>query len=202
MRRFFISSLLVMSLNACGPAQESKTSAPDPAPISATPMVDGAPAHTPDPEKTDCGTVSFDGYCGIAFGMSAREAESAFRGVPLVPQMMDENDPPETACYFLNEPSGAYLYGFMVENDSIQRVSISTEDIQTDAGARVGMTREALLELYPDARSEPNAYTDFDNLIVNGDAGHKIIFEFLSDDTAYIYRAGIEPGIDYIEGCL
>ena len=133
--------------------------------------------------------------------MTGSEARDAFEGEALELGIINEADPIDTACYFLNEPSKDRRYSFMVEDDTVQSVYVRDPAVLTSDRAHVGMTRDQLVAVYPDARMAPNKYTEFENLIVDGEDGAKIVFEFLSDDTAYIFRTGIKPGIDYVEGC-
>lgn len=202
MKHILLAVSALALLSACGKSE------PDPAPdVTPPPEMTAIPdIPVPEPEtaempSTSCNAVSLTGYCGVEYGMSAKAAKVAYPD-ELNSDVMFEGDPLETACYYLNDTSGEYKFGFMVEGGSVLRVDVRTPDIPTDLGAKVGMTRDQILALYPNATSEPNKYTpEIADIIVQGENGAKLVFLFTQDQILDNYHAGISPGVDYVEGC-
>lgn len=189
-------------LTACGKSEPKPI--PEVTPPPETKAMQGIPVSrpkTPEPTSTSCDTVSQTGYCGVEYGMSAEAAKDAFP-FELNSDVMFEGDPLETACYYLNDTSGEYKFGFMVEGGKVLRVDVRTPDIPTDLGAKVGMTRDQVLKLYPNATTQPNKFTpEIADIVVQGKNGAKTVFLFTQDQKLDNYRAGISPGVDYVEGC-
>lgn len=145
--------------------------------------------------------VSGDGFGAVRFGMKIAEAEAAL-GVKL------KNDPATNeseACRYY-APVGAFpgLF-FMVADGVIVRADVQeTKDIVTDKGAKIGDTEQRVLDLYKGrVRVEEHAYWGPEGhyLKITGSDG-KVQLVFDTDGkTVQSYHAGVEPQVQYIEGC-
>jgi hypothetical protein len=102
-------------------------------------------------------------------------------------------------CVYAKAPAAPGLL-VMLFAGKVVRVDVITEGLATAAGVRVGDTEERVRELYPELRVEPHKYTDGHYLVVDGDAGRRLVFE---TDGARVtrYRAGAIPQVDWVEGC-
>lgn len=152
-----------------------------------------------DPAQSECGLVNATGYCGTLFGMTREEAMASSKiGLAADISELDED---EQACYYLEPPSQSF--GFMMVEGIVRRLDVFDGGIPTDIGAEIGMSKEKVLALYPEASLSPNFYTGDDDIIITLENGNKLIFETDSTDTAIdLYRVGESPAIDYVEGCL
>jgi hypothetical protein len=96
---------------------------------------------------------------------------------------------------------------FRVVDSMVVRIDVYTDSLETDLGARVGMTETQIQSLY-DHRLvvQPHPYTAPDGhyLILDPDpadsTGPTMIFETLRD-TVRNFRAGRKPAVLWIEGC-
>jgi hypothetical protein len=102
-------------------------------------------------------------------------------------------------CVYAKAPAAPGLL-VMLFAGKVVRVDVIIEGLATAAGARVGDTEERVRELYPGLRVEPHKYTDGHYLVVDADAGRRLVFE---TDGARVtrYRAGAVPQVDWVEGC-
>ena len=189
----------LFALAACGnDAEPPVITDPTGTPIpedTATPE----PVPMPEPEQTAgyCGAVSASGYCGVDVGMTVDEARDAFKGGTLE----GEDGEAESSCFYLHSASTDQPVYFMFVDGIMNRVDIQTPGIMTEAGAEVGMMLDGLVRLYPGGEQRPNKYVPEQPDLVVEDGDGKYIFE--TDESAHVsvYRAGISPGVDYVEGC-
>jgi hypothetical protein len=100
-------------------------------------------------------------------------------------------------------PKGTSL---MVIKDTVVRVDVYNAGILTPEGAGVGDTEARLREIYG-ARAvvTPHKYTGPEGHYVTvmdpaADSLHMTIFE-TDGDKVLQYRAGVAPGVQYVEGC-
>jgi hypothetical protein len=145
--------------------------------------------------------VTGDGFGAVRFGMKIAEAEAAL-GVKL------KNDAAENesdACrYYV--PQGAFPgLLFMTEDGVIVRLDVQeTKDIVTDKGAKIGDSESHVLGLYKGrVRVEEHEYTGPEGhylVVTGGDGKVQLVFE-TDGKTVVSYRAGVEPQVQYVEGC-
>ena len=150
-------------------------------------------------EPAMCDTVDPDGFCGVKFGMSAEEADAAFPGA-LVGEPV--NDIESEACFYKRRADDDYDVLFMFVDGAFARVDIRSPEIPTVAGAKVGMTLDAVQSLYPGSARKPDFYSaPAENLIVDLGGGSFAIFEEDAAGVVTAYRVGVKPAVDYVEGC-
>jgi hypothetical protein len=145
-------------------------------------------------------TVTGDGFGALRFGMKVAEAEAAL-GHKLTPfNAADE----ETCRYY--RPEGALPgLSFMTADGVVVRLDVQdTQEIKTDAGAKIGDAESHVLDLYKGrVEVQPHKYTGPEGhyLVVKGGDG-KVQLVFETDGAKVLnYRAGVEPQVQYVEGC-
>lgn len=192
MRR--IAIVLPFLLAACSeppPPAVTQTPPAQPAPV--------APAPPPAEPVPVASVSSYAGYRDTRFGMD----EAAFRAAwkePLAGSADGE------ACYFLWPTTAAVPsdFAFMFEGGKFVRYS-TEKDIETaPGGGKVGMMEEQIAALYPGRIEEqPHKYVDGRYLRIKSDTGDHGVLIFEADDkgTVTSWRVGVEPQIDYVEGC-
>jgi hypothetical protein len=144
--------------------------------------------------------VHGDGYGSLRFGMKLDEAEKAL-GHKLAP--FNANDE-ETCRYYKAEGALANL-AFMTADGVVVRLDVQPgSGIVTDAGAKIGDSEARVLELYKGrVEVQPHKYTGPEGhyLVVKGGDG-KVQLVFETDGAKVVsYRAGVEPQVQYVEGC-
>jgi hypothetical protein len=93
----------------------------------------------------------------------------------------------------------------MVVNDTVVRVQVDSAGVPTERGASVGDPESRVLELYGSRIvTQPHKYMGptGHNLIVTdtADARRRLIFE--TDGQQVVrFRVGLEPSVDWVEGC-
>lgn len=199
LKRTLLGAAALLALGACS----EKTSAPaEAAPATgAEAPAETAAASAPTPEAAtiaqECGAVTASGYCGLTWGMTADAAAAAFPG-GLVGEPMDQD---EAACFYKRRADTDYGALFMFLDGALARVDVQSADIQSEAGATVGMAFDAVEALYPGSKRQPNHYTaPLEDLIVDLGQGAFAVFE-QEDGVVSHWRIGVKPAVDFIEGC-
>jgi hypothetical protein len=144
-----------------------------------------APGETAEPAEW---VVSDAGVGSIRIGMTADELRPH---VETLGQL--------EGCVYAKVPAVPGLL-VMLFGGKVVRLDVIAEGLATAGGARVGDTEQRVRELYPAIQVEPHKYTDGHYLVVDGNAGRRLVFE---TDGARVtrYRAGAVPQVDWVEGC-
>ncbi len=157
-------------------------------------------AATADPRLVQaCGVVSDTGFCRVRIGMTLAEARAAF------PEPLDSFGGDSAAsleCVMVYPEGRPEQFTFMLVNDRVARVDILVDGYLTDQGARVGWYEDDVLRVYGDrAKVFPNKYDDTKHdIVVDTRFNYQIIFE--TDGKKVLkYRAGVLPGVGFVEGC-
>lgn len=140
--------------------------------------------------------VTFNSFGTVEVGMTVAQAEQAL-GAKLVRREGSEN-----ACYYV-EPESLPGVRFMVTNEKIARVDISSANYATDKGAKVGDTEGMIIEdLYPRARVQPQKYDEkkHDIEIYSADEKYLIIFE-TDGNRVTGFRVGNREEVSQVNGC-
>ena len=191
----YIAIVLPFVLAACSeppPPAVTQTPPAQPAPV--------APAPPPPAEPIPVASVaSYAGYRGARFGMD----EAAFRDAWKEP--LNGSAEGET-CYFLWPTTATVPSDFAFMFDGGKFVRYSTEkDIETaPGGGKVGMMEEQIAGMYAGRIEEqPHKYVDGKYLRIRSDAGDDGVLIFETDEQGVVtsWRVGVEPQIDYVEGC-
>ncbi len=213
-------ALFALALSACnaerppaGDGQQAPAAnaadamANDPAapPPMDQPAEDVPPATAPVPRQAnqapDLGLVRMDGYGDLRFGMTADEAKQAWGG--------ELNGVPAEGggCYYLTPkwikvPSE---FAFMVEGGKFVRYDIGTDREVAPGGGKVGMGIDELRRLYAGRIEEaPHKYMEGGKYLKvadrNGGDG-KLVFATDAGGKVTSWRVGVQPQVDYVEGC-
>jgi hypothetical protein len=157
-------------------------------------------AKTADPRLVEaCGMVSDTGFCRVRIGMTLAEARAAF---PEPLESFAGDSAASLECVMVYPEGRPEQFTFMLVNDRVARVEILVDGYLTDKGARVGWYEDDVLRVYGDrAKIFPNKYDDTKrDIVVDTRFNYQIIFE--TDGKKILkYRAGVLPGVGYVEGC-
>lgn len=92
---------------------------------------------------------------------------------------------------------------FMVEDGIVTRADALSPQIQNKLQIRIGTSLEEVKRRYPAVEVKPHKYDD---------TGHYLIFKSKDKKRAILFeegggkvtdtRAGVEPSVEYVEGCL
>lgn len=140
--------------------------------------------------------VTEHGIGKLTAGMTVAEAKAAVPGFS-VPASRDS-----TACTYGKAnslPAGVFV---MVEGGKVARVEVRRGSVATSAGAKIGDSEERIKSLYPSATSTPHKYLPAGHYLNYAPSGSndKIVFE-TDGKRVTTYRAGMQPQVDYVEGC-
>jgi len=182
-----VPMLSVLLLTACSGEQAKQTPSEE--------------AKTADPRLVQaCGLVSDTGFCRVRIGMTLAEARAAF------PEPLESFGGDAAGqgleCVMVYPAGRPEQFTFMLVNDRVARVDILVDGYLTDKGARVGWYEDDVLRVYGDrAKVFPNKYDDTKHdIVVDTRFNYQIIFE--TDGKKVLkYRAGVLPGVGYVEGC-
>lgn len=142
--------------------------------------------------------VDENGYGGVAFGMSSKEARSSFTDGELIEDFWDETK----SCYYLCVDGTNCGVAFMVVDDSVQRLDVYSENFSTKSGVSIGTTLGEAEKIYPQSKRKPNFYTyPEEDLVVRLGDKVSVIFEQGQPDVINFFRIGLEPAINFHEGC-
>lgn len=152
------------------------------------------------PVAAQAWTVSNRAVGPVRFGMTMAEASIATGGRLRVDDCFD------SCCHV--SLAGTDDVGFLSENGIITRVQVMTPQIRTLSGRGVGDSEATVRRAFPgQIRSEPHTYDE---------RGHYLVFvpRDRADrrETGLIFdtdgqrvtgvRAGLQPSVGYVEGCL
>lgn len=142
--------------------------------------------------------ITTAGYGPAKIGMTVAEASAAL-GVKLV------SDAPvdEPKCHYMRpEPAVEGLW-FMISDDRVVRVEVTTPGITTRSGLGVGDSEARVKELLPSAEVTPHKYVAPDGnylTVWSADRKAAVRFETLQGKVTSFY-AGRVPEVEYVEGC-
>lgn len=157
-------------------------------------------AKTADPSLVQaCGPVSDTGFCHVRVGMTLAEARAAF---PQPLESFGGDSAASLECVMFYPEGRPEQFTYMLVNDRVARVDILLGGYITDKGAQIGWSEDDVLRVYGDrAKVFPNKYDDTKHdIVVDTRFNYQIIFE--TDGKKVLkYRAGVLPGVGFVEGC-
>lgn len=140
--------------------------------------------------------LSATGYGAIKFGAQLSDVEKM-----VSEQVEKPSDEDEAACRYVQFKAYPET-DFMVEDGVITRAEVS-EKAENNLNISVGWRLEKVKEKYPSVLLEPHHYDP---------NGHYLIFKSVDGKTAIVMeesdgkithiRGGLEPSVEYVEGCL
>jgi hypothetical protein len=91
---------------------------------------------------------------------------------------------------------------FMIEDGILTRAD-ARKNIKNSANVGIGMSLTKVKGLHPSIKIEPHKYDDEGHyLILKTDDGRAAIVSEESNGKVTDIRAGMEPAVEYVEGCL
>jgi len=168
------------------PEYDGEWSAEDDAPAPAEPDFD---RH--DDEARSIGS-HWGGVGPAQFGMHFDEVENSWRG---------EFDAEETGeCFYANDDGAGPA--LMFERGRFVRYDVDTPGLRAPGGGRVGMDYSEILQVYGQVERLPHKYTEGEYLRVESPNGDSVLlFETDPEGVVTGWRMGVEPQVDYVEGC-
>ncbi|WP_293102267.1 hypothetical protein [Moorena sp. SIOASIH] len=146
--------------------------------------------------------IAINGIGPITVGMTVKEASQAGQ-VKLVQQTSGGE---ERGCLFY-DPEGIENIGFMVTEGKIARVYISSPEISTLSGVKVGDNLEKVMsvygkkiEIYPHVYVPGGKYALFVPTD-SSDKNYRVMFEANAEGKVVGISAGKLPEVRYLEGC-
>ena len=190
---------LVFALAACNnPGSVDDTTATIPPAPMDQPAQDVPPATAPPPAPS-AGLARFDGYGDMQFGMTEAQARAAWGG--------DLNGDAGDGCHYLNpvwEHAPSY-FAFMFDGGKFVRYDVGNDTEMAPGGGKRGMDEGEIRSLYAGRVGEsPHKYVDGGKYleVVAGDGREgKLVFETYAAGQVSAWHAGVEPQVDYVEGC-
>ena len=164
----------------------------------------GVPSREPGPGATegdagliDAGwVVGFESYGPVPLGVSLDVAKE------VVGNAIDQAGAGEE-CDLAFIHGGRGGVSLMVVGGRLVRVDVSSPEVETDRGAKIGDSEDRIRELYGEGvELQPHKYTDGHYLIARapGSSPFRIIFE-TDGRNVLRYRAGALPEVGWVEGC-
>jgi hypothetical protein len=138
--------------------------------------------------------LSPQGYGAVVFGKPLAAAEKRLGRAHALEARNAE-------CYYVSFARYPKVY-FMVENGIVTRAEADVP-LENSAGIQLGMTVDQIRQRYSRARIEPHHYDDTGHYVIlpTRDGRAALLFEASGGVTNSI-RAGREPAVEYVEGCL
>ena len=171
---------------AAEPAAPAPVSAPAPSPAGAVPVA--------------ASDADWQGYGAAQLGIDAEQLRTAWTGE------LQGDIAADGGCYYLSP--AAHSEGgpfFMLEEGKFVRYDVRGGDTAAPGGGRIGMDLAQLQALYPPAEPlQPHKYVEGGKVLrvpaTDGSQG-VLVFELGADGKATIWRVGLPPQVDYVEGC-
>ncbi|HZF98573.1 MAG TPA: lectin, partial [Pseudoxanthomonas sp.] len=194
--------LMVMAVAGC-----SRDASPTAAEVVQDPTVDSA-AGVAFPEPAEVATPAdpaqaarFEGYGDIKLGSTAAEARQAWGGD------LEGSVSEPGACHYLfpawAKSSGEL--GFMIEGGRFVRYDVGSDKETAPGGGKVGMTGDEIRALYGDVvQAGPHKYVEgaqYLSIAAGGEGAAKLVFETDASGSVTVWRVGLPPQVDYVEGC-
>jgi hypothetical protein len=143
-------------------------------------------------------TLSTQGYGPIRHGMTRADAERLMD----TPLRTQDNSPLDAGCDYLYPVKGHKGISFMVLNGRITRVNVTTKDVATRTGARVGDSVAKLHSLFGSSLEiETHKYDASGKYFYIWESSRKRgeKFEVIGGRVKSIYAG--DDSIDLVEGC-
>ena len=191
-----ISLFAAVLLVACQRTPPAEPPAAEPA---ATPAA--APAPSPASTAPVAGSdADWQGYGAAQLGIDVDQLRAVWGS-----ELQGEAGA-DGACYYLSP--AAHSEGgpfFMLEGGRFVRYDVRGGDTAAPGGGRIGMDLTQLQALYPQAEPvQPHKYVADGKVLrvpaTDGSQG-ALVFELGADGKATVWRVGLPPQVDYVEGC-
>jgi hypothetical protein len=143
--------------------------------------------------------VTMQGIGPLRAGMNVTQASAALGAVIPPPP------PDSSACAERLVPGAPGRVSMMIVGGNVVRIDVLDSLVATAEGARVGDSEARIHMLYGDRLSvQPSKYTSGNYLVVlprvSDEAEHRLVFE-TDGRRVTRYRAGLQPQVEWVEGC-
>ena len=138
--------------------------------------------------------LSAEAYGPVVFGSQLVDVERTLN----VRASRDHEDP---FCYYVHLPQHPGVE-FMIEQGVVTRAEVNA-DVPNTLSIKVGAPLAQIKKAHPDIIVKPHKYVSNGFYLVSKTVNGKnaIVMEVVDDKVTKI-RAGIEPSVEYVEGCL
>jgi hypothetical protein len=143
------------------------------------------------------GLAHFDGYGDMKFGMDEAAARKAWAG-ELNGKVQGD------MCTYLNPKNNKSMsyFAFMFEGGKFVRYDVGNDKEVAPGGGRRGMTAAEIQKLYAGrVQASPHHYVKGGQYLKVRGEGGAIVFETDAKGVVTEWHAGVEPQVNYIEGC-
>ncbi|MEO5565475.1 MAG: lectin [Luteimonas sp.] len=197
--------LMVLALAACNAEAPAQDTDQTPPPLD-QPAQDVPPATAPVPvpePKADSGLARFDGYGDMRFGMTEAEMTKAWGGT----LNGDASGAAADQCHYRNPVSNPVpsYFAFMIDGGKFVRYDVGNDKEVAPGGGRRGMGADEIRSLYPGRVAESaHKYVEggkYLTVAADDGSGGKLVFETDAAGKVSEWHVGVEPQVDYIEGC-
>lgn len=132
------------------------------------------------------------GVGAAQFGMDFDEIEDSWQG--------EFGGDESGECFYANEDGAGPA--LMFERGRFVRYDVDSPALRAPGGGQVGMEYTEILEVYGHVERLPHKYTEGEYLRVESPDGDSVlVFETDEDGVVTAWRMGVEPQVDYVEGC-
>ena len=187
-------SLFAILLVACQrtPPAEPVAAEPAAAPVQAPNPANSTPAASSD--------ADWQGYGAAQLGIDAEQLRTVWS------TELQGEAAADGGCYYLSP--AAHSEGgpfFMLEGGKFVRYDVRGGATVAPGGGKIGMDLAQLQALYPQAEPlQPHKYVEGGKVLrvpaTDGSQG-VLVFELGADGKATLWRVGLPPQVDYVEGC-
>lgn len=187
-------SLFAVLLVACQRTPPAEPVAAEPA---AAPVPPPSPANSTPAPSSD---ADWQGYGAAQLGIDVDQLRTVWTGE------LQGDAAADGGCYYLSP--AAHSEGgpfFMLEGGKFVRYDVRGGDTAAPGGGKIGMDLAQLQALYPQAEPlQPHKYVEGGKVLrvpaADGSQG-VLVFELGADGKTTIWRVGLPPQVDYVEGC-
>lgn len=139
--------------------------------------------------------LSDKSYGIVTFGVNLVEVKRKLRENP-------GKNTGETECYYITLDAYPHIK-FMVENGIITRADIVSDGVSNSLGVKMGDQFTEVQRRFPAAQLRPHKYEPTGHYLIfkSSDERRAIVLEALDGRITNI-RGGLEPSVEYVEGCL
>ena len=138
--------------------------------------------------------LSAEAYGPVVFGSQLDDVERMLN----VKVTREHEDP---SCYYVKLPKYPGVK-FMIEEGIVTRAEVNAE-VPNTLSIKIGTPLDQIKKAHPNIIVTPHKYVSNGFYLVSKTVNGKnaIVMEVVDDKVTHI-RAGIEPSVEYVEGCL
>jgi hypothetical protein len=143
-------------------------------------------------------TITQTGIGPVRAGMTLTEANAKLGNI------LETTGPLQPSCDYVKPATKTPDVLFMIVNDHVRRIDVRDSTITTENGARIGISEDSLLKLYHKRFAiGAHKYTNGHYIVIRPEVptdSFRIVFE-TGDGKVTTFRSGLEPQVEWVEGC-